>query len=134
MNCKHFCVKVNYFWALRQAVRETFLCAGLSHARVPMTIFSAFNDNICHSIFNCRRLTLKEVDFTNNLRRIKFQKLILIYSQFYKHFRILIDKVNIFSVNFIIVLHAAFTLVDPKSTKKTVKLSVFFTLDARWLL
>ena len=96
-----FCVNVNYFWALRQAVRETFLCAGLSHARVPMTIFSAFNDNICHSIFNCRRLTLKEVDFTNNLRRIKFQKLILIYSQFYKHFRILIDKVNIFSVNFI---------------------------------
>ena len=45
-----FCVNVNYFWALRQAVRETFLCAGLSHARVPMTIFSAFNDNICHSI------------------------------------------------------------------------------------
>jgi hypothetical protein len=30
------------------------------------------------------------------------------------------------SANFIIVLRAAFTCADPESTKKTVKLSIFF--------
>jgi len=31
-------------------------------------------------------------------------------------------------LNFINILRTAFTLADPKSVKKTVKLSIFFTL------
>jgi hypothetical protein len=74
--------------------------------------------------FNCRRLTLKKVDFTNNLRRIKLWKLILFCNQLYKHFCVLIDKVNIFSVNFINNLCATFWHEKINSIIKSILLII----------